>query len=80
MNKSLLDSDIVSEIGKAIDPVAARNATAYRQAFGRYTITAVSVQDVVCSLIPRSENIELCQGSHLEHPRGVDLNRRDIGE
>jgi len=47
VNKSLLDTDILSEIGKAIDPVVARNATAYRKAFGRYTFSAVSVMEVI---------------------------------
>ncbi len=47
MNKSLLDTDILSEIGKAIDPVVARNATAYRTAFGRYTLSAVTVTEVI---------------------------------
>jgi tRNA(fMet)-specific endonuclease VapC len=47
VNKSLLDTDILSEIGKAIDPVVVHNATAYRQAFGRYTLSAVSVTEVV---------------------------------
>jgi tRNA(fMet)-specific endonuclease VapC len=47
VNKSLLDTDILSEVGKAIDPVVVRNATAYRRAFGRYTLSAVSVVEVV---------------------------------
>jgi tRNA(fMet)-specific endonuclease VapC len=47
VNKSLLDTDILSEIGKAIDPVVVRNATAYRNAFGRYTFSAVSVVEVI---------------------------------
>jgi tRNA(fMet)-specific endonuclease VapC len=47
VNKSLLDTDILSEIGKAIDPVVARNATAYRTAFGRYTLSAVTVTEVI---------------------------------
>ena len=29
MNKSLLDTDILSEIGKGIDPTVARHAAAY---------------------------------------------------
>ncbi len=47
MNKSLLDTDILSEIGKGIDPVVARNATTYRNSFGRYTFSAVSVMEVI---------------------------------
>ncbi len=47
MNKSLLDTDILSEIGKGIDPNVVRNATAYRAAFGRYTLSVISVMEVV---------------------------------
>jgi tRNA(fMet)-specific endonuclease VapC len=47
VNKSLLDTDILSEIGKAIDPVVVRNATAYRTTFGRYTFSAVTAMEVI---------------------------------
>lgn len=47
MNKSLLDTDILSEIGKGIDPNVARNATAYRSAFGRYTLSVISIMEIV---------------------------------
>ncbi len=47
MNKSLLDTDILSEISKGIDPNIARNATAYRTAFGCYTISVITIMEVV---------------------------------
>ena len=47
MNKSLLDTDILSEIGKGINPNVARNATAYRNAFGRYTLSVISIMEVL---------------------------------
>jgi predicted nucleic acid-binding protein len=47
VNKSLLDTDILSEIGKGIDPNVARNAAAYRSAFGRYTLSVISVMEIV---------------------------------
>jgi tRNA(fMet)-specific endonuclease VapC len=47
VNKALPDTDILSEVGKGIDPTVARNATAYRGAFGRYTLSAVTVMEVV---------------------------------
>ncbi len=47
LNKTLLDTDILSEIGKAVDPVVLRNAATYLQAFGRYTISVVSVAEVI---------------------------------
>jgi tRNA(fMet)-specific endonuclease VapC len=47
LNKCLLDTDILSEIGKGIDPVVARNATDYRRAFSHYTFTTVTVMEVI---------------------------------
>ncbi|HWG46903.1 MAG TPA: type II toxin-antitoxin system VapC family toxin [Gemmataceae bacterium] len=47
MNKSLIDTDILSEIGKGIDPNVVRNATAYRNAFGQYTLSVITVMEVV---------------------------------
>ncbi len=47
MNKGLLDTDTLSEIGKGINPVVASNATAYRRAFGVYTLSAISVMEIV---------------------------------
>jgi hypothetical protein len=38
VNKALLDTDILSEVGKGIDQTIARNATAYRQAYGLLTL------------------------------------------
>jgi len=47
MNKSLIDTDILSEIGKGINPHVVGNATAYRNAFGRYTISVITIMEVV---------------------------------
>jgi predicted nucleic acid-binding protein len=47
LNKALLDTDTLSEVGTGIDPTVASNATAYRQVFGRYTTSAVTVMEVV---------------------------------
>jgi tRNA(fMet)-specific endonuclease VapC len=47
VNKALLDTDTLSEIGKGIDPNVARNATAYRNAFGRYTLSVISIMEIV---------------------------------
>ena len=47
MNKALLDTDIYSEVLKAIDPNVARNATAYRQAHGVFTISSVTLMELV---------------------------------
>jgi tRNA(fMet)-specific endonuclease VapC len=47
LNKALLDTDILSEIIKGVDQTVARNATAYRQALGCYTLSAVTVMEIV---------------------------------
>ena len=47
MNIALLDTDIFSEITKGVNPTVAAHATAYRQAFSRYTISAVTFMEVV---------------------------------
>lgn len=47
MNKALLDTDMVSEIGKSRDQVVASNAKTYRRSFGHYTLSTVTVMEVV---------------------------------
>jgi predicted nucleic acid-binding protein len=47
LNKAILDTDMLSEIGKAKDPVVASNAKTYRRSFGHYTLSAVSVMEIV---------------------------------
>ncbi len=47
MNKALLDTDILSEVGKGIDQTVSRNATAYRQAHGFLTLSVISVMEVI---------------------------------
>jgi tRNA(fMet)-specific endonuclease VapC len=50
LNKSLLDTDIFSEITKGIDQTVAAHAAAYRQAFPCYTISAVSLMEATRGL------------------------------
>jgi tRNA(fMet)-specific endonuclease VapC len=47
LNKSLIDTDIFSEITKAVNPTIAGHATAYRKSFSRYTISAITFMEVV---------------------------------
>jgi tRNA(fMet)-specific endonuclease VapC len=47
LNKAVLDTDILSEIGKAKDATVAANAKTYRRSFGHYTLSTVSVMEVV---------------------------------
>lgn len=42
LNKSLLDTDIFSEVLKAVDPNVARNASAYRKVHGVVTLSTYS--------------------------------------
>jgi tRNA(fMet)-specific endonuclease VapC len=60
MDRALLDTDIFSEILKGIDPHVVANATAYRALFGRYTITVITVMEVVKGLhkLRREERIQ----------------------
>ncbi len=47
MNKALLDTDILSEIGKAKDATVAANAKTYRRSFGHFTFSTVTVMEIV---------------------------------
>jgi tRNA(fMet)-specific endonuclease VapC len=47
VNKSLLDTDIYSEVLKAKNPTVARNAALYRQQHGVYTVSVITVMEVV---------------------------------
>lgn len=60
MPKSLLDTDMFSEILKGVDPVVAQRATAYRATFGNYTISAITVLEIVKGLhkVRREERIQ----------------------
>ena len=47
MNKAMLDTDILSEISKGINPTVAARATVYRAHFGRYTFSVITVMEVI---------------------------------
>ncbi|HZQ07404.1 MAG TPA: PIN domain-containing protein [Anaerolineae bacterium] len=50
MKPALLDTDIFSEILKAKNPVVLAHVTNYRAAFGRLTISAITVMEIVQGL------------------------------
>jgi tRNA(fMet)-specific endonuclease VapC len=50
VNKALLDTDIYSEVLKAIDQNVARNAAAYRLDQGFLTISVITVMEVIQGL------------------------------
>jgi predicted nucleic acid-binding protein len=47
MNKALLDTDIYSEILRAVNATVIGHATAYRRAFGRLTLSVITVMEMV---------------------------------
>jgi tRNA(fMet)-specific endonuclease VapC len=47
VNKALLDTDIYSEVLKAKNPTVAQNAALYRQQHGVYTVSVITVMEVV---------------------------------
>jgi tRNA(fMet)-specific endonuclease VapC len=47
VNKALLDTDILSEVSKGIDPVVVRNATAYQHGHKVLTLSVISVMEVI---------------------------------
>lgn len=47
MNKALVDTVILSEVLKGFDPVVLRNSSAYRGVHGRFTISAVTMMEIV---------------------------------
>lgn len=47
MTRSLLDTDILSEVQRQRNPIVVRRATAYHALYGQYTISIVTVIEVV---------------------------------
>jgi predicted nucleic acid-binding protein len=47
MNKALLDTDIYSEVLRAVNPTVVANARSYRQIHGVLTISVVTVMEMV---------------------------------
>jgi predicted nucleic acid-binding protein len=47
VNKALLDTDIYSEVLKAINPTVARNAATYRQSHGVLTVSVITKMEIV---------------------------------
>ena len=47
MNKALLDTDTLSEIGKGKNAAIAANAKTYRRSFGHYSFSTITVLEIV---------------------------------
>ncbi|WP_435007374.1 PIN domain-containing protein [Tundrisphaera lichenicola] len=63
----MLDTDMLSEIGKGIDPIVVRNAVAYRKKHGFLTISVISIMEVIQGYqrVGSSARIEVFQNSLL---------------
>lgn len=60
MDRALLDTDIFSEILKGIDQTVVAQATAYLTIFGRYTLSTITVLEIVKGLhrIQREDRVQ----------------------
>jgi tRNA(fMet)-specific endonuclease VapC len=47
LNKAIIDTDIFSEIIKGVNQTVAAQAKTYRRAFGHYTVSSVTVMEIV---------------------------------
>jgi predicted nucleic acid-binding protein len=47
VNKALLDTDIYSEVLKAVNPTVAQNAATYRQLHGVLTVSVITKMEIV---------------------------------
>ena len=78
MAKSLLDTDMFSEILKGVDVIVAQRAAAYRATYEHYTIASITVMEIVKGLhkVRREERIQqLLQ--HLTIVEVVSLTQQD---
>jgi tRNA(fMet)-specific endonuclease VapC len=51
MNKTLLDTDIYSEILRAVNPTVVNNARSYRQSHGVLTLSVINVMERADSIV-----------------------------
>jgi tRNA(fMet)-specific endonuclease VapC len=61
VNKALLDTDIYSEVLKAVDPTVTQNAASYRQQHGIYTLSVITLMEIVQGF-QRVQNARRLQG------------------
>jgi tRNA(fMet)-specific endonuclease VapC len=47
VNKALLDTDIYSEVLKGVNPTVAQNAAIYRRQHGAYTVSVITLMEIV---------------------------------
>jgi predicted nucleic acid-binding protein len=78
MQKTLLDTDTFSEILKGKNPAVQRNAAAYRTAFGFYTLSVVTVMEMVASLARRELRRPLSPETEYTTPAAIWRADRSI--
>ncbi len=77
MDKSVLDTDIFSELLKGIDQHVVTRAKAYRARYGTYTVSVVAVMEIVKGLhkLQREDRIRDFLAT-LQHVEVLPLDRR----
>ena len=76
MDRSLLDTDILSEILKGRDPNVVANAAAYLSGFGDYLVSTITVIEIVRGLHRRGREEEIQQSLTLPNIRLLTLDLR----
>ena len=59
MNKALLDTDTYSELARGINPAVIGNGTTYRRSHGRYTLSTITVMEIVKGFQMKQDNRRL---------------------
>jgi tRNA(fMet)-specific endonuclease VapC len=76
MDRALLDTDIFSEVLKGIDPKVVAQARRYHTALGCYTISVITVMEIVKGLHKAQREERLTR--FLEGLTGVDVLTLDV--
>ena len=80
MRKVLLDTDTLSEILKAKNPIVTQNANAYRDEHGRYTFSAVTVMEIIRGLSQKRHELQIAQFVEVADRNDVLALDRTAGE
>ena len=76
MNRAILDTDIFSEILKGRDVAVAAAAKNYRAAFGRFSITSITVMELVRGVRKKSRSIGIARlVEYLDAAEILDFDR-----
>jgi tRNA(fMet)-specific endonuclease VapC len=81
LDKALLDTDTFSEILKRVDAQVVRRATEYRSQFGVYTISTITIVEIVKGLhkVQREERLqEFLKGLSAVEVLTLDLSSAEL--